>query len=320
MLRSRQLVLGAVAITTAVLALPVAAAAQAGAGGPTVATIYHRAQLPVSSGQLETVVVTCPAGYVATSGTSYPLPPGVGLLRSAGTGPRRIFLLAPSSSGATEVTLVVTCVRTAVAARGRKFTIRFRPVRPIVRTVLPNRPVRVRVRCAADAAPVGSVAAVTSTGRHGRAALAPGATGTRSNITSHMLESLPFPGGRGWTLQSAGPGPEQVEVGLICSSRTGVRRDGRRRITVPAPPIARRLLNKTVPPGVSGVEISCPRGFAPLEPVWDLGEPGVQVLAAHPDNSASAVRIQVANLSGSDRALRAGALCRRGSRRIVGGP
>src|SRR5215210_4559751 len=101
------------------LALPVLVVAFLGvlaspASAQRIRTIFAQHELPVRSGQLETVKVTCPPGYVATGGSTYPLPLDVKLLKSVSRGRERIFLFEPAGYGPTTVTLVVTCLKVVV--------------------------------------------------------------------------------------------------------------------------------------------------------------------------------------------------------------
>jgi hypothetical protein len=230
---------------------------------PTVAKIFHTEKLPLRQpNELVTVRVTCPPGYKAASGSTYPLPFDVTLVKSASRGRERIFLVSPAGYGATEVTFVVTCWKLAVAAPGgAKLKLPFKIKKRKV-PVVPFVPMKAQIRCQGGQAPVGA-------GFDLKPQIKPNVA--RGSTLPSTDPSVPYvrwfiwkPVHGGWKvgLELRGGAPLEVEVEVSCVGRetTGRDRDGRR--VTETVQILRRTFKEMVPAGGGGFEHTCPRDLS----------------------------------------------------------
>jgi hypothetical protein len=272
------------------LALPVLTLALLGvlaspAYGRADVTVVAKRTLPIRSGQLETVSVNCPRGHVATGGSTAPLPLDVKLLKSAGTGPRRIFLFEPAGYGATEVVLVVTCKPKVLVVRrgGRQLVVRVRVAKvqgPSLR-VDPGETEKSRLRCPSGMAPAGHGFEVTPAGGGGSVRLAQG--GSTQPFLQPRQKS-PFRGGFAFGVDNVDGPPANVRMSIHCQSRTGRGRLNRQRVTTPVR-ITRSIDEESIPPGAHGLERKCSRGRTPLEAGFNIpdGSP-LRRIASHPND------------------------------------
>jgi hypothetical protein len=254
------------------------------------AKIFHRQKIPIRSGEIFVFKVTCPPGYVAVAGTTFPLPFDVTLLKSLPRGRERIFAFEPAGYGETEVVVVVTCTkrrfRVVRGGIGLPVRVRVGNVRTRRIQVPVGESTERKVTCPGGQAPAGPSIDVAPSG--GGGSLGPrAAAATVPRILPY--KSKPVRGGRENGVEHVEGPPGGVVLGETCIGRRACgRAPSGERVCVPVT-ITRRSFEESVNPGAFGAEHSCRSGTAPLHAGFET-VPGSRVrpLASHPDRGRKA--------------------------------
>lgn len=263
---------------------------------PLVATIYHTQKIPIRSGQLEIVKVTCPKGYKATDGSTFPLPLDVVLVKNVSRDDERLFLVSPAGYGETTVTFVVTCVRKPkkklILKRGGKVVVQF-PLGLKVSTkkfqVRHGATIQEEVKCAKDKAPVGTELQIdTAVAPRAKASdAAPGIPDLRFH------DSMPVRGGWQYFVENAGKEDASGQLGVRCADRELFTEKQNRRLRQRFK-VLRRSTQEAFGPGANTTSVDCQPGTVPLTQGWSVGA-GLEILGAHPDPKKQGLDFLIAN-------------------------
>lgn len=326
----------ALIVCTAAIAAMAAAAVPAAAAGPDFATLYHQAELPVSTGAPVAVNVTCPRGYRAMSGSVYPLPGGVTLVKSMSAGNVRQFAFLPSSAGATTVTVTVTCVKifSIKTIRGKAFKFKILPRQnysPQTVTLTTGKLIRVVKACPSGTAP--TALNFDATGAVGgqsvkyrlRASDVPTA---QVAVPVRFIETMPQHGG--WSASLWADGDGSASLSLDCLPRTVTARRKNRRAKRDLK-ILRRLTDTSLPAsGENLFLIDCPHRTVPIAPAWQLPDPAslpisptgfnpFVIFGGGPARKTNQIGIYGLNMwSGGSASLKFGGLCASGTQIRIG--
>jgi hypothetical protein len=235
---------------------------------PAIAKIFHTEKIPIRQpNELRTVRVTCPPGYRAAAGSTYPLPPDVTLVKSASRGRERIFLVSPAGYGATEVTFVVTCWKLAMVVAGGPEVGALKLPAGLKKKkikLVPFVPYNTKVRCPAGQAPAGAgYGAETKTTVGEKSSLDPSVPQLR------WFTWMPERGGWSYGVELLSGSPVNVVLSVDCIGRQAVGRDSKgRKVTEPVQ-ILRRTFKDPLHPGDNAIQHRCPSDLTAVRTGFD---------------------------------------------------
>jgi hypothetical protein len=303
----------AVAVAAALLGVLALGAGTAGAR-PAIAKIFHTEKLPVRQpNELVTVRVTCPPGYRAAAGSTYPLPPDVTLVKSASRGRERIFLVSPAGYGSTEVTFVVTCWKLTMVVVGGPEVGGLKLAAGLKKKkikLVPLVPYTTKVRCPGGQAPAGA-------GYGAETTITPKSSLDPSVPQLRWFTWMPERGGWSYGVELLGGSPVNVVLSVDCIGRQAVGHDSKgRKVTEPVQ-ILRRTFKDTLHPGDNPIQHRCPGRLTAVRTGFD-SEPSSNAwwMASHVNEQRGGSWLW-ANFGGADLFVTDYLLCVEAHERII---